>query len=92
MLAHLNGYDQEDEWGETFRKIGKTDIQIETEKRAVFMAACTVWRDSKAISDSIDQLLSHLMWRDCKAAMMIFNKDEPSFSEILKKLMCVSGG
>ena len=34
----------------------------------------------------IDQLLGYLTWRDCKAAMIVFNKHNAEFSRILKAL------
>ena len=49
------------------------------------MAECKIWRGPKTIPDSIDQLLGYLTWRDCKAAIIIFNTKVASFTEILEK-------
>jgi hypothetical protein len=85
LLAHLNGHYQGDATGETFRKNGKTDIRIEADSRAAFVAECKIWRGAKEIVEAIDQLLSYLTWRDCKAAFIVFNKDVAGFTELLNK-------
>jgi hypothetical protein len=86
LLAHLNGHYQGDATGETFRRSGKTDIRIETEERAAFVAECKVWRGQKELSEAVDQLLGYLTWRDCKAALVIFNKHMAGFSDLLGKV------
>lgn len=85
MLAHLNGHYKGEASGETFRRSGKTDIKIEAENRAAFVAECKVWKGPKTIADSIDQLLGYLTWRDCKTAIVIFNKYVAGFMDILQK-------
>ena len=89
MLAHLNGHYKGDASGETFRKFGKTDIKIEMENRAAFVAECKIWGGPKTVSDSIDQLLGYLTWRDCKTAIVIFNKHVAGFTDILEKIQPV---
>ncbi len=86
LLAHLNGHYKGGATGETFRNSGKTDIRIEMENRAAFIAECKVWRGSQELSDAIDQLLGYLTWYDCKTALIIFNKQNAKFSEILDKV------
>jgi hypothetical protein len=86
ILAHLNGHYQGDAAGEAFRRSGKTDIRIEVENRAAFVAECKVWRGAKELSEAVDQLLSYLTWRDCKAALVIFNKDVAGFTSIQAKV------
>lgn len=83
MLAHLNGHYQGDASGEVFRLKGKTDIRIEDKNRAAFVAECKIWKGPKELSKAIDQLLGYLTWRDCKAAIVIFNKHIAKFSGIL---------
>jgi hypothetical protein len=85
ILAHLNGHYKGDASGETFRRAGKTDLRIEAESRAAFVAECKVWKGSQTIHESIDQLLEYLTWRDCKAALLIFNKHVAGFSDLLGK-------
>lgn len=70
---------------EAFRSHGKTDLCIEAESRAAFVAECKVWAGGKGLSDAISQLLSYLTWRDCKAAIVVFNKEIRGFVELLNK-------
>lgn len=86
ILAHLNGHYQGEATGETFRRNGKTDIRIEDNDRAAFVGECKVWRGAKELSDAVDQLLGYLTWRDCKASIIIFNKNVSGFTEILQKI------
>jgi hypothetical protein len=85
LLAHLNGHYKGGATGETFRKGGKTDIRIEEENRAAFVAECKLWSGPKGLSMALDQLLGYLTWRDCKAALVVFNKNTKSFSSIVEK-------
>lgn len=89
LLAHLNGHYQGDATGEAFRRSGKTDIRIEDGNRAAFVAECKVWKGQKELSQAIDQLLGYLTWRDCKAAIIIFNKHNAKFSGILETIPSV---
>ncbi|MCB0121178.1 MAG: hypothetical protein KDE58_02980, partial [Caldilineaceae bacterium] len=69
--------------GETFNKIGKTDILLRYNNSNVFIAECKFWKGSKLYLETITQLLGYLTWRDSKAAVVLFveNKD---FSSVLK--------
>lgn len=89
ILAHLNGHYKGEATGETFRRTGKTDIRIEDKDRAAFVAECKMWRGSKELKEAIDQLIGYLTWRDCKACMIIFNKKNAKFSELLDKVPAV---
>ena len=86
ILAHLNGHYQGDATGETFRRSGKTDIKIEDKNRAAFVAECKVWQGAAELKKGIDQLLGYLTWRDCKTALVIFNKHVAGFAEIQQKV------
>lgn len=86
ILANLNVHFPGEATGETFRRIGKTDIRIEDKNRAAFVAECKVWYGPKELSETVDQLLGYLTWRDCKAAILIFNKDVSGFSAIQAKV------
>jgi hypothetical protein len=89
LLAHLNGHYQGDATGEAFRRSGKTDIRIEDNNRAAFVAECKVWKGQKELSQAIDQLLGYLTWRDCKAAIVVFNKNNAKFSAVLENMPAV---
>ncbi len=86
ILAHLNGHFEGGATAETFRKLGKTDIRIEDEERAAFIAECKIWRGPKALDEALDQLFGYLTWRDCKAALIVFNKGVAGFSGLLEKV------
>lgn len=86
ILAHLNGHYHGSATGETFRRRGKTDIRIEDHDRTAFVAECKVWGGSKTLADAINQLLGYLTWRDCKAAIILFNKNVAKFSDLLQKV------
>ncbi len=86
MLAQLNMHFQGAAAGEVFRKRGKTDIRIEDEDRNAFVGECKVWGGAKKIDEAIDQLTGYLTWRDCKSALVIFNKNTKGFSGLLEKV------
>ncbi len=86
ILAHLNTHYEGQATAEAFRKKGKTDIRIEHETRAAFVAECKIWRGPKSVSDAVDQLLGYLTWRDCKASLVFFNTEIAGFSKIQDKL------
>lgn len=86
LLANLNGHYEGDATAETFRNKGKTDIRIEDQNRAAFVAECKIWRGPKEFRSAIDQLLNYLTWRDCKASLVIFNKEVKGFSKVLSEI------
>ncbi|WP_371778738.1 hypothetical protein [Streptosporangium subroseum] len=58
--------------GEVFNKNGKTDILIREGDRHIFIGECKIWRGQKTITDTLNQLLGYLIWRDTKAALLLF--------------------
>lgn len=71
--------------GETFNKIGKTDILLRYEHSNVFVAECKFWGGEKMYQETINQILGYLSWRDSKAAVILFVKNS-NFSSILQKV------
>lgn len=86
VLSHINVVFEGKATGETFRKYGKTDIRIEEESRSAFVAECKLWSGEKNLLDALTQLLGYLTWRDCKAALIIFNKDVAGFTTVQNKI------
>ena len=86
LLAHLNGHFEGQASGETFRKKGKTDIAIEFENRAAFIAECKVWHGKKKLLEAVNQLLGYLTWRDVKTALVIYNKEVAGFKGFQDRL------
>ena len=74
LLGKRNGYWKGDAGGERFNGEGKTDILISHDGRNAFIAECKIWRGPKGVVDGLDQLLSYLVWRDSKAALITFIK------------------
>lgn len=66
--------------GETFNKLGKTDILTRYEGENIFVAECEFWRGIKNHLEALDHLLSYLTWRDSKTALVCFveNKEMDS--------------
>lgn len=85
MLAALNTH-YENATGETFRKIGKTDIQIEFENKAAFVGECKIWHGEKLFTEAIQQVISYTTWRDLKVSVIVFNKDNQNFRAVLDKI------
>ncbi len=92
FLVQLNGHFCGTATGETFNANGKTDILIRYGNRNVFIAECKFWRGPSGFSDTISQLLGYLSWRDSKAALLIFHrnqtnqKDEDQITAVGKKM------
>ncbi len=76
FLLILNGHYEGTATGETFNGEGKTDILIRVENRNIFIAECKFWEGSKKFGDAIDQLLGYLTWRDCRCALLVFNRNK----------------
>lgn len=82
VLSHINVVFEGKATGETFRKYGKTDIRIEEESRSAFVGECKLWGGEKVLLEALTQLLGYTTWRDCKAALVMFNKDVAGFSGV----------
>lgn len=61
--------------GEVFSRKGKTDILIHHGQGAVFIAECKNWPGPARFRRAIDQLLGYLVWRDTKAALVVFVRE-----------------
>jgi hypothetical protein len=85
FLVQLNAQYEGQATGETFNYQGKTDILIRADGRNIFIAECKYWKGAKAYSDTIDQILSYLSWRDTKAAIVVFNRNK-AFTNVLAEI------
>ncbi len=85
FLVQLNGQYEGQATGETFNFEGQTDILIRVNGRNIFIAECKFWKGQKVLKKTIDQILGYLTWRDCKAALLIFNRNK-NFSNVLKQI------
>jgi len=85
FLVQLNGQFEGAASGETFNYQGKTDILIRELGRNIFIAECKFWRGEKSFTETLDQILSYLSWRDTKVAVLVFNRNK-GFSDVLSKI------
>jgi hypothetical protein len=86
FLMQLNGRFIGQASGETFNYEGKTDILVKDQGRNVFIAECKFWHGEVAYSETINQLLGYLSWRDTKAAILVFNRNK-NLSAVLEKIV-----
>lgn len=86
LLANLNSHYKATATGETFRKGGKTDILIEFENNAAFIGECKIWHGEKKLDDAVHQVVSYCTWRDVKISVIIFNKENKSFKDVLSRI------
>ncbi len=88
FLVQLNGQYEGSATGETFNFEGKTDVLIREQGRNIFIAECKFWRGPKTLSETVDQLLGYLTWRDTKTAILVFNRTR-NLSAVLSKVPAV---
>jgi len=88
FLVQLNGQFEGDASGETFNYEGKTDILIRRDDRNAFIAECKFWKGPKSLTETIEQILSYLSWRDTKAAIILFVRNK-NFSDVLAQVTSV---
>ncbi len=74
FLVQLNAQFEGKATGETFNKMGRTDILLREGDRNVFIAECKFWKGPKGFGEAIDQLLGYATWRDGKTAILVFNR------------------
>jgi hypothetical protein len=58
--------------GEALNGHGKTDILVHQHGRNVFIGECKFWKGPQSFQAAINQLLGYLVWRDTKAAIVLF--------------------
>lgn len=74
LLLVLNGNYEGQVAGEVFNREGKTDVLLRSGDRNVFIAECKVWNGPAKFGSGVNQLLDYLVWRDGKAALVLFIK------------------
>lgn len=76
LLVMLNGHFQGVAGGELFNGQGKTDILIRVQDRNIFVGECKFRGGQSMIGATLDQLLSYMVWRDTKGALLLFIKNK----------------
>jgi hypothetical protein len=84
LLVSLNMVYEGQAGAEVFSRSGKTDITVTVGDRHLFVAECKIWDGPKKFTDGIDQLLSYLVCRDSKAALILFIRQGQATSIIEK--------
>ncbi|BBX53433.1 hypothetical protein GCM10009645_40140 [Mycolicibacterium poriferae] len=72
LLIGLNAHFEGAAGGEVFNGAGKTDILIRVDDRNIFIGECKVWSGPRTMDSALDQLFRYLVWRDTKAAILLF--------------------
>ena len=85
FLVQLNGHYEGHATGETFNYEGKTDILIRVAGRNIFIAECKYWDGPTKFSNTIDQLLRYVSWRDTKTAIIVFNRNK-TFTRVVEAI------
>jgi hypothetical protein len=85
FLIPLNALYEGNATAETFSYQGKTDIQIRHGGKPIFTAECKFWGGPKSLTETVDQLLAYVTWRDTKTAILLFNKNK-NFSQVLEQI------
>ena len=86
LLVNLNAHFEGDAVGEVFNGEGKTDILIRVEDRNIFIGECKIWGGPSTMDEALGQIFKYLVWRDTKAAILLFirNKD---VTAVIKKVV-----
>lgn len=84
LLGMLNTNFSGDVAGELFNGAGKTDICVRVEDRNVFIGECKFYDGPSSVADAINQLLGYVVWRDTKAALLLFVR-RGSFTDAVTK-------
>jgi hypothetical protein len=69
--------------GEVFNGDGKTDILIRVDNAHIFIGECKIWTGVDSMDEALAQIFKYLVWRDTKAAILLFirNKDATTVIE-----------
>ena len=83
ILSNLNTHYRGNATGETFNRVGKSDIHIPFDNKSAYIGECKIWHGAKVFNDAIQQLFGYTTWRDTKTSLIIFNKENKDFTKIL---------
>jgi hypothetical protein len=72
LLIGLNAHFEGGAAGELFGGEGRTDIVIGVEDRNLFVGECRIWSGPKTMDDALNKLFGYSMWRNTKAAILLF--------------------
>jgi len=84
ILGNLNAIFSGEATGETFSKLGKTDIYLKISEGNILIIECKYWDGKEKYIDGIDQLFRYLTWRENYGVLVTFVTKE-SFTNIAQK-------
>jgi hypothetical protein len=86
VIANLNGHLIKSATAEAFSVAGKTDILVEFEGKAAFIAECKIWEGTKQLERAVRQLFGYTTWQDCRISVVVFNKHVRAFSKVMSRI------
>jgi hypothetical protein len=86
FLASLNSRYQGRATGETFNKLGKTDILVRRDDHNLFVGECKNWDGPATLTEALNQILDYTTWRDTRTAILVFNRDR-AMTTVLKAIV-----
>jgi hypothetical protein len=86
LLTNLNSHYKGLVDGESFSKIGKTDIRVYFEGKSAFIGECKIWHGEKEFTKALEQLSSYATWKDSKNSLIMFNKNNKDYNNTLKAI------
>jgi hypothetical protein len=72
LLFNLNAQFEGDAAGKVFNGYSKTDVLIRVHDRNIFIGECKIWNGTRTMDEAFQQIFKYLVWRDTKAAMLLF--------------------
>ena len=84
IIGNINAIFKGDATGETFSKLGKTDISLKLPEGNILVIECKNWDGKQKYIDGIDQLFRYLTWRENFGVLISFVKIS-GFTEIIHK-------
>jgi hypothetical protein len=85
FLVPLNAHFEGEARAEVFNYGGKTDILITVQRKNIFIGECKFWKGAQGLTETVDQILGYLAWRDTKCAILLFNRNR-NFSQVLAQI------
>ena len=76
--------------GEVENGKGKTDILVRHQNRNAFIGECKFWAGPTRFGEAIDQLLGYTVWRDTKAAIILFITNKNATAAINSAAACLA--
>jgi hypothetical protein len=83
ILSNLNTVFGGSATGETFSKLGKTDIHLNISEGNILIAECKHWEGERAYHEATDQLFRYLTWRQNYGILITFSRRQ-GFTNILE--------